>query len=405
MRIPIGYFDLGEGLIRDTPFEPYHYIYDNAWDQIQQLVTRLRARSIGVLIDLHALPGGANAQEHSGTNSGEAQLWYSAKEQKRWIRCCQILAERVRNSGMEVAGIQIINEAQWEAPSMYKLYDECLAVISAVDSSIPVIVSDAWNLDKAIDYAQSKNFLHQTASACPVVIDTHYYWAFSDEDKRKSPQEIIAEVQTKLSELDGREGDVSGRGAVQTIVGEYSCVLTEESWARSGGIPKGELVMQFGHEQSKRWQARSGGSFFWTWKMDWHPGGEWGFTAQTTNKAIMPPPMRTLSSEQIQKILETARRCEGEFCNQAFQQHVDYWKSTASAMWRYKEGWMRGYRDAMIFFEGRADDAISGANKIGNLEIWILKRLREFGDRSEFVWHFEHGLRRGIRDFYAILGE
>jgi hypothetical protein len=309
---------------------------------------------------------------------------------------------------LEVAGIQIINEAQWEAPCMYRLYDECLAAISAVDSSIPVIISDAWDLNKAIDYAQCRNSLRQKAPICPVVIDTHYYWAFSDDDKRKRPQDIIAEVQTKLSELDGKEGDVIGRGAVQTIVGEYSCVLAEESWANSGGFPRGERVMQFGHEQSKRWQARSGGSFFWTWKMDW-PGDEWGFAVQTINKAIVPPPMRRLSVEQIKKILETAFRCKDEYCRKAVKQHVDYWTSTAPTMqgehWLYESGWKRGYRDAMIFFEGRAHDAVGGANKIGNLEIWVLKRLREIGYHSEFVWEFEHGLRQGIKDFYAIAGE
>jgi hypothetical protein len=324
------------------------------------------------------------------------------------VRCCQFIAEQVKFDGLEVAGIQIVNEADWDSPHMYEWYDECITAISMIDSTIPVIISDAWELNKAIDYALKKNAAYPQRPTCPVVIDTHYYWAFSDADKAQTPQQIIAEVQTKLSELNGKEGRVIDRGAVQTIVGEYSCVLTEESWTKCGGVPKGELVIQFGHAQSKQWQQRSGGSFFWTWKMDWYPGGEWGFAAQTMNGAIMPHPIQRLSSSQISTIAETARQCKEEYLQQAVSQHVSYWSNTAPNMggehWRFEEGWKLGYQDAMVFFEGRGNDGVAGANKIGNLEIWVLKRIRESGFRGGFVWEFEQGLRKGIQDFYAIVG-
>jgi hypothetical protein len=251
VRLPIGYFDLpGTIFTQGTPFEPYAQVYNAAWHSIRTLITRLRTHSIGVLLDLHALPGGANRQEHSGTNSGRAELWESASNRDLGVRCCEFLA-RDTQTGSEIAGIQLANEAEWDAPGMYEWYDQCIAAISVIDPTIPVIISDGWNLSKAIDYALRKNSVYAKESTAPVVVDTHYYWAFTEEDKHKSPQQITAEVTTKLRELDGKDGSVIDRGASQVIVGEYSCVLTEDSWAKCNGTSKGECVAKFGQAQSE----------------------------------------------------------------------------------------------------------------------------------------------------------
>ncbi|KAF1843103.1 glycoside hydrolase family 5 protein [Cucurbitaria berberidis CBS 394.84] len=403
IRLPIGYFDLpGAEFTQDTPFEPYARVYEGAWNNIRTLISRLRAHSIGVLLDLHALPGGANAQEHSGTNSGRAEFWNSSSNRDLGVRCCQFLAEDA-TTGSEIAGIQLVNEALWEAEGMYEWYDECIDAISDIDASIPIFISDGWNFRKAIDYTLQKNSVNVDQPTSPVVIDTHYYWAFTDDDKKKSPQQVIWEVHTKLAELDGKEGSVLDRGAVQVIVGEYSCVLTEDSWAKSGGTPKEELVEQFGEAQSKRYQQRAGGSFFWTYKMDWMPGGEWGFTAQSDAGNIVPPPYTQLSLEERGWFVEKARDEKDRRMRKAVQQHVTYWRRVdphgSYEFEKYQHGWNVGFQDALAFFEGRATQG----DKIGMLEIWVLKRVRESGYRGALTWQFEHGLRKGIQDLYAAV--
>lgn len=148
VRLPIGYYDLpGAVFTQGTPFEPYAEIYTGAWNSIRTLIQRLRARSIGVLIDLHALPGGANAQEHSGTNSGRAELWTNPSNRALGVRCCQFIAEDTR-AGAEIAGLQLVNEAEWESERMYEWYDECIAAVSNIDPGIPIIISDGWNLGR-----------------------------------------------------------------------------------------------------------------------------------------------------------------------------------------------------------------------------------------------------------------
>jgi aryl-phospho-beta-D-glucosidase BglC (GH1 family) len=404
VRLPIGYYDLpGPDFTRGTPFEEYAQVYLGAWNSIRTLIQRLRERSIGVLLDLHALPGGANAQEHSGTNSGRAEFWHSESNRALGISCAQFIAQEAK-SGLDIAGIQLVNEAEWESHRMYEWYDEAVAAVSAIDPSIPIIVSDGWNLDKAIEYSLRTNSVYIDHAKTPVVIDTHYYWAFTDADKQKSPQQIVQEAETKLAQLDGKEGSVIDRGAVQTIVGEYSCVLTEDSWARCGSVPKEELVKQFGQVQSRRYQQRAGGSYFWTWKMDWMPGGEWGFKAQTDAKNVVPPQHAALHPDEKAARLHRARSEQDGRKQQTFQEHVNYWNQAdpngTYEHEKYEYGWHVGYSDALAFFSGCG----SHGDRIGMLELWVLKRIRESGYRGGFTWLFEQGLRKGISDFYSAVG-
>jgi aryl-phospho-beta-D-glucosidase BglC (GH1 family) len=400
VRLPIGYYDLpGAIFTRGTPFEPYAEVYTGAWQSIRTLIQRLRAHSIGVLIDLHALPGGGNSQEHSGTNSGRAELWTNPRNRELGVQCCRFVAEDTM-AGAQIAGLQLVNEAEWESQRMYEWYDECVAAVSGVDPGIPIIISDGWNLSKAVDWSLQKNSIYSEVQS-PVIIDTHYYWAFTEDDKAKSPQQIIQEASTKLGQLDGKEGSVHDRGAVQVVVGEYSCVMTEDSWAKSNGVPKDQLVKQFGQAQSRRYQQRAGGSFFWTWKMDWMPGGEWGFKEKSDDGSIVPPKYAMMSADDRWARVEKARHERDRRMQEAFQQHVSYWSGVdPNGQYeheKYEHGWQVGYQDAFAFFEGKGTQG----DKIGMLEVWILKRMRESGYRGGFTWLFEQGLRKGVLDFYA----
>ncbi|ORY12515.1 glycoside hydrolase superfamily [Clohesyomyces aquaticus] len=406
IRLPIGYFDLNPSLVENTPFAPYAAVYSSAWNTIRDLIVRLRSKGIGTLIDLHALPGGANGNEHSGTNSGKAELWGSATNRELGVRCCQFLAQEISHGLEGVIGIQVVNEADWGSERMYDWYDDCINAVSNIDPTIPIIISDGWDLCRAVEFSLSRNVAISAQPKCPVIIDTHYYWAYTGEDKAKSPQQIIAEVGQKMGELDGREGSVIDRGAVQAIVGEYSCVLSEDSWQKRGDTPKEDLVKAFGNAQSRKYQYRSGGSFFWTWKMDWFPGGEWGFQAQTANAAITSHPSYSAPSTDIPGLLAKSQSRREERMYAAVNQHVAYWDhlapNTPCEHWRYENGWKVGYADACNFFAGGS--GVRDGNKIGNLEIWVLKRIRESGMRGNFVWEFEQGLRRGIADFYGLVG-
>ncbi|KAF2717490.1 glycoside hydrolase family 5 protein [Polychaeton citri CBS 116435] len=402
VRLPIGYFTLGPAYCQDTAFKKVGDVYQNAWQHVKDLVSRCNERGIGTLIDLHGLPGGANAQEHSGTNSGKAEFWGSRSSREHATRCLCFIAQQTK-SMPGVAGIQVINEAEWNAHGMYDWYSEVLHELSKIDNTMPIYISDAWNLGQAVTWSKTHNSL-SAANTCPVVIDTHLYWAFSDEDKQKSPQHIAHEVQGKLNFDDG---SVVDKGAAQAIVGEYSCVLTEDSWGKGGGTPKEQLVREFGNAQSQRYQQRAGGSFFWTYRMDWMPGGEWGFRKMTENHAIVPPTSLTLPASDIQNRVSNAQSQQHDRKQGSVGAHCHYWDTNHPGQyehWRYEQGWDVGFNDAMAFFQSRAQRGLDGADKIGMLDIWVLKRLRDSGQGGGYVWEFEQGFRQGVKDFYQCTG-
>jgi aryl-phospho-beta-D-glucosidase BglC (GH1 family) len=69
VRLPIGWFTLGPQFCSGTAFEPVAPVYTNQWAWVRKYVQAAADHGIGVLLDLHALPGGANDQEHSGTGT------------------------------------------------------------------------------------------------------------------------------------------------------------------------------------------------------------------------------------------------------------------------------------------------------------------------------------------------
>jgi aryl-phospho-beta-D-glucosidase BglC (GH1 family) len=405
VRLPIGYWDLGPQFCKGTAFDKLAGVYQNAWHYIQELVARCSARGIAVLIDVHGLPGGANSQEHSGTNSGKTEFWKSKSNRELATKCMCFIAEQARSMA-GVLGIQIVNEAEHDAPNMYEWYEQVLTEVSRIDACMPIYISDGWNLGRCVDWSLGPNNLsHQAVN--PVVIDTHYYWAFTDEDKQKTPQQITDEAHGKLGELDGKDGSVVDRGAVQAIVGEYSCVLTEDSWAKGGDTSKDDLVRAFGNAQSDRYQSRSGGSFFWTYRMDWMDGGEWGFKQMTNAHAVKPPFSLTLSKDDVHGRIQHAQSQQNQKRSDAYAQHSHYWDTNHPGNyehWRFQAGWDVGFTDAQHFFGMRAQKGFEGGDKIGMLELWVLKRIRESGQGGKFVWEYEQGLRQGVKDFYQLAG-
>jgi hypothetical protein len=240
------------------------------------------------------------------------------------------------------------------------------------------------------------------------VVDTHRYFTFSEKDRSQSPQEIIGRIGGELGELDGKEGALCDRGEAQVVVGEWSCVLDGQTWSRVQDHEKDGLVKQFGQQQSQKWQQRSGGSFFWTYKMDWMDGGEWGFAEQTKKGNIPPPANLTLPAQEVKNRIQAASDRRKELGDNAKQGHEGYWNQTSPGQkfehWRYGEGWELGYSDAMKFFGMKGEEGRDGGDKIGLLDVWVKKRLGESGMRGKFGWEWEQGFRAGVRGFYEVVG-
>jgi hypothetical protein len=361
------------------------------------------------LIDLHALPGGANSDAHSGSSTGKPELWSSRTNLERGHKALVHLASAVKGiSG--IIGLQLVNEAVYDAKGMYQWYEQVIQDISAVDDTLPIYISDAWDLNRALEWTNGRHLFHNNIPRNPVIIDTHKYYTFSEKDRSQSPQQIISRIPSELSELDGKSGSLSDRGEGQVVIGEYSCVLDGRTWSRSPPEEKEALVRQFGHSQCQKWQEVTGGSYFWTWKMQWMDGGEWGFVEQSKKRNIFPPPSLTLSATEIQSKIESAQSKRQELGTQERNSHEEYWSRTSPGKsfehGLYSQGWDTGFSDAQSFFGMRTKGCVAaeGGDKIGMLEVWTKKRLWESGQRGEFMWEWEQGFRAGISAFYHVAG-
>ncbi|CZR62026.1 related to Putative glucan 1,3-beta-glucosidase [Phialocephala subalpina] len=408
IRLPIGYFTLGEEFCKGTPFEKVGGVYTNAWSAVTNLVSKARSYNIGVLIDLHALPGGANSDAHSGSSTGKPELWSSKTNLERSRKALVQIASSIR--GMPgVIGLQLVNEAVYDAKGMYSWYEDIIQDVSKVDDSLPIYISDAWNLNRALEWTNKRHVFNNTPRN-PVIIDTHKYYTFSDKDRSQSPPQIISRIPSELTELDGKAGSLADKGEAQLIIGEYSCVLDGKTWDRSRPEEKDPLVQQFGHAQSQKWQEKAGGSYFWTWKMQWMDGGEWGFVEQSKKRNILPPQSLTLPAQEVQSRIQYAQGRRQELHHQARGGHEGYWNQTSPGKQfqheLYSEGWDTGFSDAQAFFGMRSQQSsgAEGGDKLGMLEVWIKKRLLESGRRGEFVWEWEQGFRAGVGAFYSAAG-
>lgn len=412
IRLPIGYFTLGPRFCHGTPFAGQQgEVYENAWSVVKDIVFRCYAHGIGVLFDFHAVPGGANDEGHSGTDSHRAELWGNSANLQLANDCLTFMAHETVAARMDgVIGIQLCNEAGWDAPGMYPWYDSVIASISAVNPSVPIYISDGWDLGRALKYCISKNGFNGINN--PVFVDNHKYYTFSESDRACSPQQIIERIPQEFGELDGNPGRVAdSKGAMGVFVGEYSNALDTKTWARVDEGARSGLTQQFGRAQSQRWQEKAAGCAFWSFKFDWMDGYDWGFKAQTNANALSPPAAFMVPRSEVQPRTATAMQQKDSLMYSAFDAHRQWWDSQGSA-WdhsSYLSGFSLGFDDASLFFGARAADIVpgncTGGDKIGALDLWIRKRLVESGQAwQQYGWEWEHGFRKGVQDFQSAVG-
>ena len=414
VRLPIGYFTLGSRFTADTPFAAPGIadVYTNAWSAVLRLCERLCNVGVGVLLDLHALPGGVNTEEHGGVSSGKAEMLGHGKAARKnrelAKECVLFMAREVKGEKVKsCAGIELCNEASWDAEGLYPWYEDAIKAVGAIDETIPLYVSDGWDLSRAVQWCGEVTRSGRLGRN-PIVVDTHRYYTFTSQDRSQTPQQIISRVRSELDDVQPSRGSVVDKGAIDIIIGEWSCVIDGASWARAGdGADKDALVRELGKAQCDQWRKNTAGSFFWTAKMQWMDGGEWGLFEMAKKGAVVPSNNLTLSFAEVKIAAERARRQRLDRKNAAVNAHVGFWDSTSPGgvfeHWRFEQGWELGYADALAFFEMRAMGNVlgakGGADGIGCLEGWVARRLRETGQGGGLAWEWEHGFRQGVAGF------
>ncbi|KAL9125638.1 MAG: hypothetical protein Q9217_005191 [Psora testacea] len=325
-------------------------------------------------------------------------------------RCILFVTEEVAKRNVEACvGIQLVNEASWGAwdEGMGSWYEHVITAVGQVDRSVPLYISDAWDLSRAMQWAAHMN--RPERSANPIIVAVPRYYCFTHEDKSQSPVDIVRRVKHEMEDVTAASGSVVDKGAVQVMVVEWSCALDSASWVRYRGHIRDDLLRRFGQIQAEKWREKAGGSYFWTAKAQYILE-DWDFPTIVRRGAITTPKNFALRYDEI------GFRCGKAVAHKekeklgAVDAHIKYWDSTAPDThfehWRFDHGWDQGFTDAMDFFQLRAvanKKGECGGDRIGMLELWILKRMREAGQKGPFTWEWEHGFRQGVKCCEALL--
>lgn len=384
VRIPVGYWHVDGGkYTHATKFERYSDVYSNAWKIFKQkFVEPAASHNIGILVDLHGVPGGANGDAHSGEQrGGQAQFWDNDGYQKLATDALAFIARDLKHYD-NIAGIQVVNEAQFSdsAKSQKSFYARAINAIRHEDASVPVVILDGWWPDQWVQWIQSEQ---KGDRSIGVVVDHHCYRCFDDKDKQKGADQVIDDLEgdllTNLSD--------SGNG-VDFMVGEWSCVLDGATWDRShvDDAKRAEIVKRYGQKQLQLIFQRSSALYFWTYKFEAGLGGEWDFRHMVDHGLVAPSvkvPDQALFDEAL----------KGNYDG-----HVNYWNQNGGGSKydhdQYKAGFCAAWNEGLEFAKQGALVGRRQAVKLARRAEHVAKH-----GKLEYLWEWDQGWDKGMEEF------
>lgn len=262
VRLPVGY---GVAL-EHPPFVP-------AFDRVEWAFRTAGQHGIGILLDLHGAPGSQNAWDHSG-RQGRLGWHTDPKNVDETVRILVDLATRCKGHD-NLLGVELLNEPRWDVPMpiLKTFYREAYHRLrEVVGNERAVVVHDSF---RPHDW---KDFL-QEPDAVNVVLDTHPYQCFTDDDRKRDLHGQVAfallERKKLLDEM---------KRQLPCIVGEWSCALPPESLGGRKGVELDIAMRAYGAAQLINFDATRGW-FFWTYKTE--EGGAWSFR-DCVNRGWLP---------------------------------------------------------------------------------------------------------------------
>jgi glucan 1,3-beta-glucosidase len=252
VRLPVGYW----ALEAPKPFVEASHFVDFAFDQAQR-------NGLKVLLDLHGAPGSQNGWDHSG-RSGEIGWDKNPNDIKETVRVLEAFAQKY-GKHPALYGIELLNEPRNLIPIeiLKSFYREAYSRIRKyAGPEIAIVFHDSF---RAMAW---KNFMKEPEYA-NVLIDTHLYQVFGDEDRRRTVQEQIVFALNRKNILDQMQ-----REELPTFVGEWSLALPNRPlWDLSSF--QGDLVNgAYADAQLLSFESTSGW-FFWSYKLE--SNSTWNF--------------------------------------------------------------------------------------------------------------------------------
>jgi glucan 1,3-beta-glucosidase len=246
VRLPVGY-----GILEENP------PFISGRESLEWAFRTAQANGLGVLLDLHGLPGSQNGWDHSGRQG--ALGWHTSPANlAHSLRVIEGLAEFCK-SRENLLGVELVNEPHWDVPldTLRPFYQEAY---QRVRKHLPperaaVVFHDGFRATQWGDFMRAPDYKN-------VILDTHLYQCFSDEDRRRNLQgQVELAVSQRRQELDGI------RKSHRVIVGEWSCSLPAESTRGANAVVTEAALHAFGAAQLLSYETTEGW-FFWTYRTE-----------------------------------------------------------------------------------------------------------------------------------------
>jgi glucan 1,3-beta-glucosidase len=252
VRLPVGYW----ALVAPKPYVEASRFVDFAFEQAQQ-------NGLKVLLDLHGAPGSQNGWDHSG-KSGPIEWDKDPKNIRETLRVLETFAERY-GKHPALFGIELLNEPSDKIPidTLKKFYTDAYPRIRKyVNPNVAVVFHDSF---RAMAW---KNFM-QAPQYSGVLIDTHLYQTFTDEDRERTAQNQIIFALDRKEILDQMQQE-----ELPTFVGEWSLALPNRSLHGLSPFQDSLASRAYAAAQLMNFE-NTRGWFFWSYKLE--QNSEWNF--------------------------------------------------------------------------------------------------------------------------------
>lgn len=251
VRLPVGYWVAEENPPFITGLETMDWAFRTA-----------KANNLSVLLDLHGVPGSQNGWDHSGRQGAIA--WPTDKENiAHSLRVIEDLTVRCKDYD-NLLGMELVNEPR-DSVSMEILKSYYEAGYQLVRKHLgqhrtAVVIHDSFrpfNWEDVLSGTENEN----------VILDTHLYQCFSDEDHRR---DINAQIELATFGRKQQLDKMQKRHAC--MVGEWSLGIPPQSLEGLDSFARDAAMRAFGSAQLISYE-RTRGWYFWTYRTE--GGGGW----------------------------------------------------------------------------------------------------------------------------------
>jgi glucan 1,3-beta-glucosidase len=252
VRLPVGYW----ALEAPKPFVP-------ATDYVDFALEQASRNNLKLILDLHGAPGSQNGWDHSG-RGGEIGWHKDPNNIKETIRVLGTFAEKY-GKHPALYGIEMLNEPSPQIPVaiLKEFYENAYSEIRRhTGPQVAVVFHDSF---RAMAW---QNFM-KPPQYSNVIIDTHLYQSFGQEDLERNAQEQLIFALKRKAALEQME-----REELPTFVGEWSLALPDPS-TRNLSSFQDELVTSAYADAQLLCFENTRGWFFWSYKLAY--GSAWNF--------------------------------------------------------------------------------------------------------------------------------